>query len=409
VKLLGALFHGLTAFFASTLAMDIAKSRASVERPVPLISITLLAGVLAASTPTLIHGALSGMEVALSSATLLGAAVAIHRKAQVPAALAGFLAVLARPEALFFVLAFAGALAVRSRSRRLLWAPLGSASALLAWVIYCLALTGHPWPNAKYVKASEPGLSGLSYLTEQVLPWQPWLISLGGLALIALALRKELSDERFELSALMIGWLAFVLCTAVSRPLHDGVLFFESRYFAPVAAVPLIPLALALIDVNRWLALALALPVALVTSLQLGETIQLVHDQEQDVALLHSAPARWIDEHLPPDATVAVEGAGALRYLTRRSMTIVDIIGLNDDEIAHAENDAARACLLIEREPTHLVLPEHIAANLDAVFEMRVLQTFEDPSYSQVEKPHPMRVLVLEGHARPEWIRRCGR
>ena len=407
VKLLGALLHGLTAFLASTAAMDVAKSRASVSRPVPLVSIALLAGVLAASTPTLLQGAVSGMEVALASSLILGATVAMLRRFTSIAFVVGFFAVLARPEALFFVFAFAGALFFHRRERVVAWAPLGALTALLAWVVYCLALTGYPWPNTQYVKAAEPGLSGLSYLADQVFPWQPWLISLGGLVLIALAIRQELEEKRFELSAIMIGWLATVLAIAVSRPLHEGVLFFESRYFAIVAALPAVVLALALVEARRWLVIALAVPVALVTSLQMGEVRDLLEAQEDDVWRLHTAPARYVAEELPEDTTVVVEGAGALRYFTPRTMTIVDLIGLNDDEIAHAEDDNERACVLVRRGPTHFVLPEHIAMNLAKVFELRPLQIFEDPSYAQVEEPHPMRVIVFEGEARPEWVQRC--
>lgn len=407
VKLLGALFHGLTAFLASTAAMDVAKSRATVTRPVPLVSIALLAGVLAASTPTLLQGAVSGMEVALASSLILGATVAMLRRFTSIAFVVGFLAVLARPEALFFVFAFAGALFFRRRDRALIWAPLGALAALLSWVVYCLVLTGHPWPNTQYVKANDPDLSGLSYLADQVFPWQPWLISLGGVVLIALAIKQELKEKHFELSAIMIGWFATVLAIAVSRPLHEGVLFFESRYFAIVAALPAVVLALALVDARKWLVIVLAVPVALVTSLQMGEVRELLEAQQDDVWLLHTSPARYVSEQLPEGATVVVEGAGALRHFTPRTMTIVDLIGLNDDEIAHAEADNDKACVLVRRQPSHFVLPEHIAANLAAVFELRALETFEDPSYAQVEEPHPMRVIVFEGHARPEWVQRC--
>jgi hypothetical protein len=408
VKALGALLHGLTAFLASTLAMDLAKGRASLSRPVPLVSIALLAGVLAASMPTLIQGALSGMEVSLASAAICGAAVAMLREAKTLAALAGFAAVLARPEALFFIVACAAVLALHRRRGVIAWAPAGAMAGLLSWIVYCLALTGHPWPNTRYVKASQLDVSGFGYLVDQVLPWQPWIVGLGGLVLVALAIVQERKEGRRELLALLVGWLACIVAIAITRPFHDGVLFFESRYFAIVAAIPAVVMALALIETKRWIVVVAALPVALVTSLQIGEINALTREQEDDVWRLHVLPAQYVAQRVPEDAVLAVEGAGALRYFTPRSMKVVDIIGLNDKEIAHAADDVEKVCLLIARKPTHFVLPEHIAVNLRPVFAFNRLEVFEDPSYAQVEERHPFRVFVLEGGARPEWAQRCG-
>jgi hypothetical protein len=406
VKLLGALCHGATAFLASTLALELARARARLDRPVPLASIGLLAGVLAAASPTLLQGAVSGMEVALAAATLLASALALVRGARIAAAATAAAAVLARPEGLFFVLPAALALGLARRDRAALWAAVGAAAAMLAWNVYCLAVSGHPWPNARYVK-SGAGLSGLSYLGREVLPWQPWLVGIGGVVLIGLALRGAARDRQREPWALVAGLLGFWIGTALSRPLHVGVLFYESRYFAPAAVIPAVLLAQGLIDGRRALVGALVVPVALVTSLQIGAVREQLRAQELDVWQLHTAPARHAAAVLPPDAVLAVEGAGALRYFTPRSIRVVDVIGLNDGEIARAPDDVARACVLLARAPTHFVLPEHIAANLDAVFELELLRAFDDESYAQIRPPHPMRVLFLRGRARPAWRERC--
>ena len=103
VKLLGALLHAVTAWAAASLVLDVVRERATVERPLPLLSVTLLAGTLVATTPTLVHAATSGMEVPLCAAALLGTMRAALRGRVLAAGALGALSVWARPEALFVV------------------------------------------------------------------------------------------------------------------------------------------------------------------------------------------------------------------------------------------------------------------------------------------------------------------
>jgi hypothetical protein len=407
VKLLGALLHGATAFLAAVLALDLARARASVTRPVPLAAVGLLAGALVAGTPTLLQGAVSGMEVPLAAATILAAALALVRGHSGLAAAAAAAAVLARPEALAFVLPLAAALA-RGRTRPAVASAAGAIVALSGWVAYCAWVSGRPWPNARYVKATGGDALSLRYLLDEVLPWQPWLVGLGGAVLFALALVQERRDRSSVLAALAAAWLLAGLGIALSRPLHPGVLFYEGRYFAILAAVPAVVVALALVGTRRIAIALLLLPVALVTGLQLRELVPLLSAQERGVRLLHVDAARHVAQTLPADAVVAVEAAGAMRYFAPRSMTIVDVIGLNDGEIAHAPDDARKACALARRRPTHFVLPEHIAAALAPVFAFEPLASFSDPAYAQVDPPHPMRVVLARGTLRPPWIERCG-
>jgi hypothetical protein len=58
-------------------------------------------------------------------------------------------------------------------------------------------------------------------------------------------------------------------------------------------------------------------------------------------------------------------------------------------------------CHWISRRPTHAVIPAHWGPILEAVFEVRPIAVFDDPSYTQVEPVGPMRVVVAEvGDAR---------
>jgi hypothetical protein len=437
VKLLGALLHAGTAGLAAGIALDLASARASVERPLPVLSISLLAGCLCGTAPTLLQAASSGMEVPLATCTLLACLRASLREQWLLALVLGFAATLARPELLACLLGF---VVVAGMGRTLGAVPrprlssglriasplLGAGAGLLAWMLVCWLVSGWPWPNTAYVKVGVASPSaGFEYLATQVLPWQPWFAGLGGLALIVAALWTELSGRgvlepessgpletktarHWQLSALSSAWLAGMLATALSRPLDPEILFYQARYFAVFAAIPPIVIALGVARTHRVLSLVLILPIALLTGLQITPLHELARAQERGVALLHGDPARYVTRELPPEAVIAVEGAGAMRYRTPRSMTIVDIIGLNDAAIAHAPDDSSKACVLVHRAPDYMVLPDHIAANLLGVFELRIVARFIDPAWAQIEQPRAVEVLLLEVVAtRPSWRERC--
>ncbi|MFV8755480.1 hypothetical protein ACNOYE_33445 [Nannocystaceae bacterium ST9] len=426
VKLLGALLHAATAGLAATLALELGRARASLgdpsdaarlwrrSGPVPLASITGFAGLLTATSPTLLQSASSGMEVSLTAVLLLAGVLASVREQWLIASIAAALAELARPEALAFIGVFALILALARRQPRALLPILAAALALAAWVGYCLAVSGWPWPNTAYVKVGEPELAGgIAYLQVQVLPEQPWLIGLGGVVLIAAALVADLAPDRdavrrFDLLALLAGWLLALLATAFSRPLDPDVLFYQSRYFAIFAALPPIAVALGLARLHRVVALICLVPIVVITGIALPRTHALQRSQERGIALLHDGPAGFVARELPADAVIAVEGAGAMRHHTPRSMTILDVMGLNFAAIAHAPDDAEKACVLVRAAPGWFVLPEHIAAPLSRVFVFRPLESFVDPRNAQVAEPHELRVwlLAVEG-VRDPWRERC--
>ncbi|MBK8238281.1 MAG: hypothetical protein IPK74_22345 [Deltaproteobacteria bacterium] len=399
---LAMLLHALTAWCAAGLTIAIAQRRASEPAPLPLRSIAWLTGALVASAPLSLHGVASGMEVSLASALAMAQTWAIVDGRARAAAALGALAVWARPElaALPFV-AFAVAWPLRARlppslRRAILAAALGATIAAAAWSAWLLATVGAPLPNALYVKGRGGGASGLAYLAEQVLPWQPWLVGLGGVVLAAAALRHE-----WRAGAAMLAWLggttlAMVLLVAGTRPLHAGVQFFEARYFVPLLTPAAIVVAFGLAALPRRLAALAVLPVAVMVGLQARDTVARARAASEDTHVLHTQPARWVAAELPRDAVVATEGAGALRWGTARTMTIVDLVGLNDHVAAHRHFDrAAKICRWVARAPTHAVVPAHWLPVLAEVFPLQPLASFDDPAYTQVEPVGPMRVVVV--------------
>lgn len=408
VKMLGALLHGVTAWLACALTLQLAQATASLASPKPLASIGLLAGALVALQPAALQGAVSGMEVPLGAALMMGLGLACARGAWGPAALVAGLGVLARPE----MLGFAVALGVGCSLwiQRAAWrVAAGAAVAMLAWVVYCSAVSGWPLPNTFYVKtATHANADAWAFVLSRVLTPEPWIVGVGGLLSAGAALRGELRSGR-RFAAIWIGaWLATFVAIAWSRPLNPAVTFYESRYFSLFGAAPLVVVALGAAHLPRWTALACMATVFGVGGWQAQGLRELVHDQETDIALLHTQPAQYLARELPTDSIVMVEGAGATRYRAPRGMFVLDALGLNYAEVAHAPDDSAKACVLVRAQPTHALLPDHIAAPLSTVFELRPIERFEDPHYAIVQPPQVMAVTLFSVVGpTPRWAQRC--
>jgi hypothetical protein len=402
VLALGVLFHAVSAWAGAALALTLARRRASVQTPTPLRSIGWLGGALVATSPLQLHGVGSGMEVPLATALVLAGTWTIVEGRAASAAALGALGVWARPELAVWTLGLcAASWLLRARTepaqrRAATLAALGALTAAGAWALWLLATVGTAFPNAFYIKGRGGSLDGLAYVGEQVAPWQPWLIGLGGVVLAAAALRRGLREGDALPAAITLSSCAAVLVVASTRPLHPGVQFFEARYFAPLLIALPVVVALGLGALSRRVAVAALIPVAVITGLQARDTALRVRAAAEDTRLLHRQPAAYVASELPADAVVAVEGAGAIRFFAPRTMTIVDLVGLNDHVGARLHHDReAKICHWIARGPTHAVVPAGWLAMLDAIFEVAVLAVFDDPEYTQVEPTGPMRVVVV--------------
>lgn len=403
VAALGALLHAVAAWTGAALAIALVRQHARVDAPIPLRSIAMLAGVLVATSPLMLHGVGSGMEVPLACAVVLAMAWAIVEGHTRAAAVLGAAACLARPELALIPIVWSAAMMVARarctppRRRAAMAASIGALVAAAVWAIWTWSTVGDLLPNAFYIKGRGGGFDGLAYLADAVLPWQPWLVGLGGLVLGGLAIRHAHRSGDATIATLAVTAIVVTILVAMTRPLHPGVQFFEARYFVPLLAPLPVVLAVGLVDAKRLIAIVSLVPVALVTGLQTRDTATRVAEAAEDTRVLHHQPAQFVAANLPADAIVAVEGAGASRYFAPRTMTIVDLVGLNDHVSAHLHRDRdAKMCHWIARRPTHAVIPAHWGPILEAVFEVRPVAVFDDPSYTQVEPPSPMRVVVAE-------------
>lgn len=410
VLLFGTLVHAIAGWTASALAIAIGRRQATLGEPLPLRSIALLAGLFTASAPLLLHGIGSGMEVPLAAALALALAWAMVEGHPRTALVLGVLALFARPELGAFAAVLAGAAVVARKRlpaasvRAAALGLVGACAAGLVWCTWLYATVGAPVPNGWFVKGGG-STSGLGYLVGEVLSWQPWLVGIGPLGLAALALRRELGKGGAHVTVIVAASVATLLAIALSRPFHPGVQFFEARYFAPFVAIPVLAVGFGIAAVRRWIAVVLLVPGIALTSLQVGDTLARIRAAVDDTRVLHTQVARFVAANLPADAVVAVEGAGALRYHTPRTMTIVDLVGLNDHVAARLHKDrTAKQCHWVARGPTHAVIPAHWLPILAETFELAPVAAFDDEAYSQVEPVGPLRVVVVALVAvRPDW------
>jgi hypothetical protein len=400
VKALGALCHAALACGSSLL---VAQLMAAERARTP----ALVAGLLVACDPLLAFAAVSGMEVSLTAALAVWTLVAAQRLSAGPASLAavgggvllGAAGVLARPESLFLIGAFATLAWSSTRRRAVLWPLLGALLALGAWVLYCQLVSGHPWPNTYYAKRHADLGSGLAYFGLRVLTAQAWSFGLSGLVLVGLAVARP-GPAR----TLALAWLSAVVAIAASRELLMNVLFYCSRYFAIFAAIPCVLVASQLPERRLWRALVLA-PIVAANLWLLPAAHRLQRAQEDDIFNLHTQPAQFAAKALPKDARVLVEGAGATRFFLPRTMHVIDYVGLNYAAAVHARTLPERLCAVLRARPTHVLLPDGYLPTIQRVVLLEPMRSFVDPAsaLSIKSKPHfvaAARVAALRAEAR---------
>ena len=324
-----------------------------------------LGAALVAASSWMVWGALSGMEIPLF--TLLSI-VGITRHVRERRAVADMpfsalflaLAALARPEGFLLLgAAFVDRLAGlaptlrgpdRSRALRVLGLWLALAAIVVVPTMIFYRVVGDGFLPTTYA-AKSPGLvrwlPSAGYLGVVVgifFPVQPLmtLLALGGaLALVADRLTGE--DDRTGL--LPVLWLlGLPLAYSLMSPLGPGVVVGNfGRYYFPLFP-PLVVLGLLAVDraAGPWLRAArdasrrpilvvLAALVLLPTLLNLGRGLELYTRNVLNVEDSDVAMARWLADRLPPEAVLAVNDIGALRFLLPNE--VVDLAGIGNPEI----------------------------------------------------------------------------
>lgn len=427
-KAAGVACHLASVAATYLLARELALSRA----------LAALAAALTLSTYWLVWSALSGMEIPLFTLLSL-AGMVLHlrerrRPQRLPLALPVLaLSALARPEGgLLFLLALADRLLVPRREEAggdaaagsepgrlvLAWPPWGRLAAGLALaalaagpaLVFHLAVGGSPLPHTYAVKAGggEGPWAGLRYLHLvfgiffKPQPVMALLAPAGALRLLeALGGGREgrMAGDRGLLPALWV--LGLPLAGALLSPPGQAQVGNFGRYFFPLFP-PLIVLGLlgaeraAAALAGPWRPGGHRLPVGpVLAGLVLVPTLvplaanagfyatNLANVEASDVRL-----GRWVRDHLPAGAVLALEDIGAVKYLAGNE--VVDLVGLVSPELVRRARAAAgpgdpagdRGVLayLEERRPDYLAAFTNYRPRLTADPRFRPLLRIEVPA-----------------------------
>ncbi|HEY2291242.1 MAG TPA: hypothetical protein VGM86_11125 [Thermoanaerobaculia bacterium] len=334
--------------------------------------LSALAAALTLATSWLVWSALSGMEIPLFILlSLWGMILHLRERADPdrpplsPAVLA--VAVLARPEGvLLLLLAFldrllvfaddpSGAARWRRPSIRVLLTGAGLAACAVAgsfllygWAGGSVLPTTYAAKGGGEVRHLLPDFRYLSNVLGLFFRPQPWatLLAAGGAA--ALAGRLGTPRDRGLLPAL---WLfGMPLAYSLLTPGPTKMLGNFGRYYFPLFPVLIVLAVLALEPLTR---LRLARPLRIVlgalgAAALLAPTIAVLIQGErfyvQNVANVQEsdvAVAGWLAGHVPPDAVLAVNDIGAIKYLLPNR--IVDLASIATPEIGREVSRAVAA------------------------------------------------------------------
>lgn len=397
--------HGLAAIFGPGAVPWGAKALGVGLGAVALIALFVLAGSvlqrgwaaaaaasLLAVEPRLVFSALSGMETVLLLALWLGASAALlRRRWRLALALFG-LAPLARPEAVALLALALPAWVLLFRQRhgdargpaRAALALALLAGPTLAWSLFCHGVNGGWLPNTYYLKAHAFSLSASSLGTLGRLVIQHgWLGTAAGAAGLVAAVGWVAAGRQRERSwlAATLGLTpgAYLLGVVGSRDLRlDG--YYWTRWVDPPLLVWVAASALGLAALAAWgierlrdlapgaarwrplAALLAPLLVILASTPRLASSLRERRDRlasdGRAIRKVNVEPGQWIAAHVPPDAVVGVNDAGALRYFGQRRT--LDLGGLN-----HAPLAMRRTTLgdVVEQVDWLAVFPAHYASS----------------------------------------------
>lgn len=260
------------------------------------------------------------------------------------------IAYLSRPEGIiiafcvplrFLLLALKGKVD-RKRILTLIASAALAALVALPWILHCLSVTGLPLPDTFYAKVHIPS-------EYEIEAWNFWWIFFVG-------------QMPFLLVGIFVGiilivkgkpfpWLFPVILTVMYRLTAPyASLINNNRYLVPafdlffVAAIIATAWVLEIIFVGafrlakgvelRLIAVSITMIVLLVPlvphyigqATYYGKAVKTVND-------LHGDIGTWIDENTPEDSVFATHDAGAVRFISNRSM--IDLAGLVSPDIIH--------------------------------------------------------------------------
>ena len=335
------------------------------------------AGLVTAWSAPMAWGALSGMEVTLAALLVTGALCAhVSGRVTLAALLIGA-ATLARPESVLLVpLLWLGGPLTLKRSLASLGIP---AAVLSPWIAFNLWTAGTPLPVTAAAKI-EGGLVGLlagtrESVTETVFgrpwrfeaEWAAWLVSVDVLLPIFILPGLWVLWRRHGRAALLPASILLLhpLGMALLAP-YRGPAFQEGRY-----SIQLLPLAIcvavtALSPVwtssqgrgqgKAWVGRAAIVLFIVASVVPLWSGAVRYAWAVQNIDAMQAHLGRWVSEHTPSGARLALNDVGAIVYLGRREA--VDVMGLVTPAIIPYRREGEKGVLrYLERAcPDYLII-----------------------------------------------------
>ncbi len=240
---------------------------------------------------------------------------------------------------------------------------IGFSALFVPYLLFNLALSGHPFPNTFYAKQAEyqaEWLSlGLAYrLKNYLLPIlaSPFIALLPG---AVIWMGKRLRSWDWAAIATLLWFVGYIGLYFLRLPAYQ-----HGRYIIPSFPILYLWGILGMVgyvtapQANKRLAL---LWTALTGTLCLLFTMTAARQNAADVAWIEKemvGTAKWIQNNLPPDALLAVHDIGAIGYFDQHS--IIDLAGLvSPDVVPFIRDQAQISAYLDQRGADYLItLPD---------------------------------------------------
>lgn len=372
--LLGVLMHGAVVWYTVRLCRLLGCGTV----------LSYLGGALSGVLPVLVWGTVSGMEVTLAAALVMGGLfhVLAWRGSGIPVlgvTLLG-LSALARPESLAIagVVAFAQGFRAgtwRTRLTRVLASALLAAALFLPLVVFSGLSIGRPLPTTFYAK-SGPGITRafetrdeamarrdlltfgpaavgqFAAILEAQLGLVAWLVPLGIVA--CLASRPQRGAGLLMLTILVV--VPYLMGVTAPQRLKPDNVRYAAQLVAPAAA--LVVFAVSWVVRNQRMAAVLASVAVVATGWRAAAGAEQYAVSVKNISELHVTAGRWLGEHLPPGAVVAVNDVGAIAFFS--GLRILDLEGLVSPDVLPYRSLQNRGLqVVMAKHPDYLAIFPH--------------------------------------------------
>jgi hypothetical protein len=348
-KVLGVALQFTCGILAARLVLALSKVHA----------LAIAAGLLVAAAPAMVWGAVSGMEVGLASALVLGGFLLYltsdQPRRQVAAVFLLSLACLARPETLVPLGIVALHFAARARTPRVLVrSALAIAFVVLVvlgpFVLFDYVTTGRALPTTFYAK-SGPGLARaiadgnrdqiarlfLTHGPTAVRQFGATLVDQFGIAAIVIALGfgaaflRPLRRRGAWLIAVCVLAGSFAMGLVAPQRLKPENFRYTAQLISLAAVLGVAGLSVIWSRIRQH-AVRIGVLVFLVgiACYRSAHSAEIYAFSVKNIQELHITLAEWMRIHLPPGATIAVNDVGALAYFGGHD--VIDLEGLVSPE-----------------------------------------------------------------------------